>query len=64
MPTQDLPESEVAQRFARNNAGRDFAVGDIHGCFDQLQVALENVHINLFQWIVSGNGRKRPCPNE
>ena len=26
----------VVQRVARNFKGRDFAVGDIHGCFDGL----------------------------
>ena len=28
------------QRFKRNTAGRDFVVGDVHGCFDQLSDAL------------------------
>lgn len=28
------------QRFPRNTAGRDFVVGDIHGCFEALQVAM------------------------
>jgi serine/threonine protein phosphatase 1 len=31
------------QRFERNEAGRDYVVGDIHGCFDQLEVALRQV---------------------
>ena len=30
-------------RFARNTAGRDFAVGDIHGCFSDLQRALDAI---------------------
>jgi serine/threonine protein phosphatase 1 len=29
--------------FSLNTVGRDFAVGDIHGCFSALQVALETV---------------------
>lgn len=28
------------RRFERNRAGRDFAVGDVHGCFDRLREAL------------------------
>ena len=32
---------EVIQRFARNATGRDFAVGDIHGCFARLRAALD-----------------------
>jgi serine/threonine protein phosphatase 1 len=31
------------QRFAANTAGRDFAVGDIHGHFTRLQTALDTV---------------------
>jgi serine/threonine protein phosphatase 1 len=31
------------KRFAANTAGRDFAVGDIHGHFTRLQTALDNV---------------------
>jgi hypothetical protein len=54
------------QRFARNTQGRDFAVGDIHGCFSKLDAALcqvrfSPVHDRLFAvgvwWIV---GRSRP----
>ena len=33
--TKEMP------RFARNVAGRDFAVGDIHGCFSHLERSLE-----------------------
>jgi serine/threonine protein phosphatase 1 len=41
------------QRFARNTQGRDFAVGDIHGCFSKLDAALcqvrfSPVHDRLF----------------
>ncbi|MCA4078770.1 metallophosphoesterase, partial [Pseudomonas kurunegalensis] len=30
------------KRFAANRAGRDFAVGDIHGHFTRLQAALDS----------------------
>ena len=30
-------------RFAQNTVGRDFAVGDIHGCFTELQRGLEAI---------------------
>ena len=33
----------VVQRVARNFKGRDFAVGDIHGCFDGLRQALDEI---------------------
>ena len=35
--------SELIKRFAKNTAGRDFAVGDIHGCFTKLQQALDGI---------------------
>lgn len=40
--------SEVTQvkRFAANTAGRDFAVGDIHGHFTRLQAALDAARFN------------------
>lgn len=31
------------QHFARNTAGRDFAAGDIHGCFDALEQGLARI---------------------
>lgn len=31
------------KRFERNTAGRDFAVGDIHGCFRALESALDGI---------------------
>lgn len=34
------------QRFAINTAGRDLAVGDIHGSFTELQKALERINFN------------------
>lgn len=30
-------------RFERNRNGRDFAVGDVHGCFTALQAALDAI---------------------
>lgn len=38
-----MQKPEALQYFARNTAGRDFVVGDIHGCFERLQAALEEV---------------------
>ena len=37
---------EILQHFARNTHGRDFVVGDIHGCFDLLQQALDEAAFN------------------
>jgi len=37
------PVSDALPRFARNAVGRDFAVGDIHGCFTALQLGLDGV---------------------
>ncbi len=34
------------QRFTLNTIGRDIAVGDIHGCFSKLQVALQAIEFN------------------
>jgi serine/threonine protein phosphatase 1 len=33
----------AVQHFQQNDAGRDFVVGDIHGCFDRLRSAMERV---------------------
>ena len=33
----------MMKHFARNLVGNDYAVGDIHGCFDKLQDALEAI---------------------
>lgn len=33
----------IIQKFSKNSVGRDFAVGDLHGCFDALRQALANV---------------------
>lgn len=35
--------SKAVRRYDRNTLGRDFVVGDIHGCFDQLRQALDGV---------------------
>lgn len=32
----------MIQRYARNKKGRDFAIGDIHGCFSRLQAFLDD----------------------
>jgi len=42
MPEPAAAPSRV-QRFSRNTAGRDFAVGDIHGCFHKLEAALRRI---------------------
>lgn len=36
----------IIKRFARNTAGRDLVVGDIHGCFTKLRSALDAVGFN------------------
>lgn len=33
----------MEKRFAQNDAGRDFIVGDIHGCFSRLQLRLDAI---------------------
>ena len=40
--TQPNPATLV-RRFARNTAGRDLIVGDVHGCFSKLRAALASV---------------------
>lgn len=34
---------DLVKRFAQNRLGKDFVVGDVHGCFDQLQSALQQL---------------------
>jgi len=34
---------DLLKRFEANSEGRDFVVGDLHGCYDQLEAALERV---------------------
>jgi serine/threonine protein phosphatase 1 len=36
----------IIQKFDKNKVGRDFVVGDLHGCFDALRQALANVSFN------------------
>jgi len=36
-------ESLAFPRFGRNVSGRDFAVGDVHGCFSALQLGLDSI---------------------
>lgn len=38
---------EIVQRFEANQQGRDFAVGDIHGCFHVLEKALIDVAFDV-----------------
>jgi len=35
--------SPAFPRFARNGSGRDFAVGDVHGCFSHLERSLDSI---------------------
>jgi serine/threonine protein phosphatase 1 len=37
----NVEHSPLVQRFATNPHGRDLIVGDIHGCFDKLQMQLD-----------------------
>lgn len=38
-----IVNSPQAHRFERNKGGRDFVVGDVHGCFTALQIALDSI---------------------
>ena len=38
-----MTAEKTCPRFARNRAGRDIAVGDIHGCFSHLSRALNSI---------------------
>jgi serine/threonine protein phosphatase 1 len=40
------PVNPQLVRFNANRQGRDFAVGDIHGCFTALQQALDHINFN------------------
>lgn len=42
----EIHMSQIVQRYSRNPRGRDFVVGDIHGCFDKLRQALDDVDFN------------------
>ena len=36
----------AVHRYPRNDSGRDFVVGDLHGCFAQLRAELEARHFD------------------
>jgi len=38
---------QLIKRFDKNNLGRDFVVGDIHGCFDLLREKLSEIDFNV-----------------
>jgi serine/threonine protein phosphatase 1 len=40
--------SSPVQRFNANRAGRDFVVGDIHGCFRRLSAELDRLGFNQY----------------
>lgn len=39
--------------FERNTKGRDFVVGDIHGCYDQLIAEMDRFHFNQYDRLFS-----------
>jgi serine/threonine protein phosphatase 1 len=41
--------SKFIKRFDRNLIGRDFAVGDIHGCFNRLEEALKSIEFDTIK---------------
>lgn len=41
-----MSDAALFKRFERNDAGRDFVVGDIHGCFDRLRAGLRAANFN------------------
>jgi serine/threonine protein phosphatase 1 len=41
-----LDKQNFIKRYSRNTAGRDFAVGDIHGCYPALQQILDEVEFD------------------
>ena len=44
--SQHPPSARQLVRFSLNKIGRDIAVGDIHGCFTELQAALKAIGFN------------------
>ena len=36
-------KNSFVRRYERNKTGRDFAVGDVHGCFTKLEAALDSI---------------------
>lgn len=45
-PLPQLPREKLLKRFARNEHGRDFAVGDLHGMYSALETLLERVNFD------------------
>ena len=45
-PLPQLPRDALLKRFDRNEEGRDFAVGDIHGMYSVLEDLLESVNFD------------------
>ena len=39
----------IIVRFEENTEGRDYVVGDIHGCFDELMMGLENIGFDFMK---------------
>lgn len=35
------------QRLPRNERGRDFVIGDLHGCFDELMLLMQHVRFDM-----------------
>jgi len=36
----------IHHQYDRNNEGRDFVIGDLHGCYDELKDKLLDVNFN------------------
>ena len=45
--TRDMPGEHVLSRFARNETGRDFVVGDLHGMFAHLSMLLKEIGFSM-----------------
>jgi serine/threonine protein phosphatase 1 len=41
-----MSNSSIARQLPQNTHGKDYVVGDLHGCFDLLEQLLEKVHFN------------------
>ena len=46
MPATTISSNPLVRRFARNTAGRDLVIGDIHGTFTRARAALDAVGFN------------------
>lgn len=40
---ETIEEGEPVKRYTLNTRGRDFVVGDIHGCFSKVEISLEKI---------------------